>query len=92
MSDAKWVVLYTPSPDVATLAPVHMPAHQKHYRAAHERGELLMIGTFGDPFTQGSMCILDSEDAAKRFAAEDPFVVNGVVQSYEIRRWDEILT
>jgi uncharacterized protein YciI len=24
--------------------------------------------------------------------AEDPFVVNGVVKSYQIREWNEILT
>ena len=87
-----WVLLYTPSERVAELAPVNMPAHREHYLAAHERGELTMVGTFGDPFTQGAMCILVSEEAARRFAEEDPFVVNGVVKSYELRRWDEILT
>lgn len=92
MSGPYWVLLYTPSERVGELAPVNMPAHQAHYRAAHERGELLMVGTFGDPFSQGAMCLLTSEEAARRFAEEDPFVVNGVVKSYELRRWDEVLT
>ena len=36
-------------------------------------GELLMIGTFGDPASQGSMAIFRSREAAERFRAGDPF-------------------
>ena len=32
-----------------------------------------------------------TREAAEEFVAGDPFVANGVVRSYEIRGWDEIL-
>jgi uncharacterized protein YciI len=35
------------------------------------------------------MGIFSTREAAERFAAEDPFVVNGVVRSWEIWEWDE---
>ena len=31
-------------------------------------------------------------EAAATFVAEDPFILNGVVKSYEIREWNEVLT
>ena len=50
-----------------------------------------MVGTFGDPQTQGSMAVFPTREAAEAFVAEDPFVVHGVVRRYEIREWNEIL-
>jgi uncharacterized protein YciI len=38
------------------------------------------------------MAVFATRAAAESFVAGDPFVVNGVVKSHEIREWDEILT
>jgi uncharacterized protein len=88
----KYVVLYEPADDVLTTAPVHYPAHKSRLDEFHRRGEILMVGTFGDPVNEGSMAIFPTREAAESFVAEDPFVVNGVVKSYQIREWNEILT
>jgi uncharacterized protein YciI len=50
-----------------------------------------MVGTFADPQTQGSMAIFRTRDGAEAFAADDPFVVHGVVSKVEIKEWHEIL-
>ncbi len=86
------VVLYTSADDVITKAPVHFPAHTARIDEFRERGEVVMIGTFGDPQAQGSMAIFTSRAAAEAFVAGDPFVLNGVVSAYEIRDWNEALT
>jgi uncharacterized protein YciI len=88
----KYVVLYESADDVAGRAPAHFPAHKARLDDFHGRGDLLMVGTFGDPQTQGSMAIFPTREAAESFVTGDPFVVNGVVKSYEIREWREILT
>jgi uncharacterized protein YciI len=88
----KYVVLYESADDVLTTAPVHYPAHKSRLDDFHRRGEILMVGTFGDPQNEGSMAIFPSREAAESFVAEDPFVVNGVVKRYQIREWNEILT
>jgi uncharacterized protein YciI len=85
------VVLYASSPDVLELAPVHFPAHKARLDEFAAAGTLVGVGTFGDPVTQGSMAIFTSRAAAEAFVAEDPFVLNGVVASYEIRDWDDAL-
>jgi len=88
----KYVLFYESAENVAANAPPHFPAHKERLDRFHERGELLMVGTFGDPQTQGSMSVFRSRQAAEEFASRDPFVLNGVVRSYEIRDWDEVLT
>jgi uncharacterized protein YciI len=88
----KYVLFYESGDDVLTRAPEHFPAHQRRLLEFHERGEILMVGTFGDPQAQGSMAIFPTRETAEAFVAEDPFVLNDVVRSYEIREWDEVLT
>jgi uncharacterized protein YciI len=84
------VVLYASAPDVLSRAPAHFPAHKARLDEFHARGELLLVGTFGDPQAQGSMAIFTTREAAEAFVADDPFVLNGVVRAWEIREWNEI--
>ena len=88
----KYVVLYVSADDIASKAPPHFPAHKERLDEFHTRGDLLMVGTFGDPQSQGSMAIFRTREAAEEFVRDDPFVVNGVVRRYEIRDWNEVLT
>jgi len=83
------VILYTSAPDVLSRAPAHLPAHKARLDAFHARGDLVAVGTFGDPQAQGSMAIFTSRAAAEEFVAADPFVLNGVVAAHEIRDWDD---
>jgi uncharacterized protein YciI len=87
----KHVLLYEPAADVLARAPEHFPAHQARIRDFHGRGEILMVGTFGDPVAQGSMAIFPTREAAEAFVEGDPFVLHGVVARWELREWDEVL-
>jgi uncharacterized protein len=85
----KYVVFYESAEGLAEKVPLHAADHREHWNGFLERGELLMIGPFGDPQTQGSMAVFTTREAAENFARNDPFVVNGVVRSWEIREWNE---
>jgi uncharacterized protein YciI len=87
----KYVLLYESAEGVAEKAPIHAEAHRAHWPPFLERGELLMIGPFGDPQSQGAMSVFRTREAAEEFARSDPFVLNGVVRSWEIREWDEAI-
>ena len=87
----KYVLFYESADDVAVRARPHFAAHRARLDEFHGRGELLMVGTFGDPQAQGSMAIFSTREAAEAFVADDPFVVHGVVRRYELREWNEIL-
>jgi uncharacterized protein len=74
------VLFYEPADDVASKAPAQFQA----------RGDLLMVGTFGNPQEEGSMAIFSSRAAAEDFVGGDPFVLNGVVRAWRVLDWDEI--
>jgi uncharacterized protein len=87
----RYVLFYESSDDVASKAPLYMNRHGGHIDEFHAAGKLLQIGTFGDPQTEGAMCVFTTREAAEEFATNDPFVVNGVVRRWYIREWREIL-
>jgi uncharacterized protein YciI len=86
----KYVLLYESGDDVLARAPAHFPAHGARLDEFHERGTLLAVGTFGNPQEEGSMAIFATREAAEEFAREDPFVLHGVVRSWQVREWDEV--
>ncbi len=87
----KYVVTYESADNVREKAPPHFPAHKERLDAFHARGDLLMVGTFADPQKDGSMAVFKTREAAEEFVAGDPFVLEGVVRSWQIREWNEIL-
>ena len=91
MTEVRYVVLYESGPDVLELAPVHMAAHTVHYEDFAARGLLLAVGTFEQPEVNGSMSVLTTREAAEGFASADPFVVHGVVRSYRVLEWRNML-
>lgn len=84
----KYVLFYESADNVAAKAPAQFPAHKVRYEDFHARGDLLMLGTFGDPQREGSMAIFRSREAAEEFATGDPFALNGVVQRWQVREWN----
>ena len=85
----KYVVMYESADDVREKAPLHFAAHQARWKQYSDRGELLMIGTFSD--LSGSMAVFTTREAAEEFVKGDPFVLHGVVRSWQIREWNEAL-
>ena len=86
----KYVLFYEPADGVVSKAAEHFPAHSARCDSFYERGEMLMVGTFADPQTDGSMTIFTSREAAEEFLTEDPFIVNGVVRAWRILEWNEV--
>jgi uncharacterized protein YciI len=65
------------------------PRHKVIVDAFVARGDVVGIGPLGDG---GNMAIFRSEEAAEAFAAQDPFVLEGLIASFTIRPWmDEML-
>ena len=74
---------------------------REKYRADHlragweavERGELLLGGAAGEGPFKGLLIFTGDNalDAAKAFAAADPYVINGVVTSWTASPWTTVL-
>jgi hypothetical protein len=67
-------------------------AHLELARAAHGRGELLLAGALADPYDRALLVFAgDDPQLAREFARADPYVANGLVTSWEVRQWNEVL-
>src|SRR6185312_3546436 len=66
--------------------------HLKHARAAFDRGELLLGGALADP-VDGAVLVFRgaSSEAVEHFAQTDPYVVNGLVKQWRVRKWNTVI-
>jgi len=56
-------------------------------RAAHERGELLLADALPDPYDRALLVWTAPREVVERFAAADPYVVQGLVTGWTVREW-----
>jgi uncharacterized protein len=60
--------------------------------AAHAKGELLFGGAFSDPADQALLIFrADDKVVAETFAKSDPYVLNGLVKSWEVHGWNVVI-
>jgi hypothetical protein len=67
------------------------PRHRAYLDEFAQGGEVLMIGTFGDPASEGSMAVFRSREAAERFRDGDPFFTEGLVYRSRILDWNPVV-
>jgi len=66
------------------------PRHKAVVDAFVARGDVIGIGPFAD--RGGSLAIFRSREAAELFVKQDPFILEGLIKSFDIREWaDELL-
>jgi len=85
----KCAMLYQNTPGFMEKAPPFIEQHRARIAAVHGRGLLLMTGPLTDG--NGAMGLFTTRESADEFARGDPFVLNGVVASWEVREWREVL-
>jgi len=67
-------------------------AHLTKAWAAVERGELVLAGALTDPLDTGVILFKgESKEVVERFVKEDPYVNNGLIQSWRIREWATVV-
>ena len=76
------------------------PERRKPFRAAHlsyaneavARGELVLGGALADPVDAAVLLFrAPSREAVERFAAKDPYVLNGLVKRWRVREWTTVI-
>ena len=61
-------------------------------RAAESRGELVLAGALANPPDSAVFLFRgESPAAAERFAAADPYVMNGLVTRWRVREWTTVV-
>lgn len=67
-------------------------AHLALARRAHERGELVLAGALVDPVDEAVLIFRGSSpEVAEAFAKSDPYVANGLVKAWRVRKWMTVI-
>ncbi|MDF1501620.1 YciI-like protein [Roseisolibacter sp. H3M3-2] len=88
---AHYLLMYDTAPDYLARRGDFRSAHLALAWAAAERGELVLAGALGDP-PEGAALLFrgDSPDAARRFAEADPYVQNGLITRWAVKKWTTV--
>ena len=76
---------------VAKRAPFR-ELHLGKVREAYDRGEIVLAGALADP-PDGAVLVFrgPSPASAEAFAASDPYVINGLVKNWRVRKWTTVI-
>jgi hypothetical protein len=87
--DETYLLLYTYVDDMAERRGPHREAHLAAIRAERDAGHVTMGGALGTPPTGAAIVWTGvTPQEIESFTAADPYVVNGLVTSRRIERWN----
>ncbi len=92
-SDMKYFALfYSVVDDFLSRRAPYRAEHLRLASEAHRRGELVLAGALGDPADRALLVFRASDSSvAETFARKDPYVVNGLVTTWEVRPWAVVI-
>lgn len=87
-----YLLIYETAPHYLERRANYRNDHLKLAWEAHGRGELMLGGAFAEP-ADGAVLLFkgDSPTAAERFAASDPYVKNGLITRWRVRKWTTVI-
>jgi uncharacterized protein YciI len=87
-----FILFYEYAPDVLEKRAPCRSAHLAYANAFVERGELVLGGALADPVDEGVLIFKAADRSVPdSFAADDPYVRNGVVKSWRVREWTTVV-
>ena len=86
-----FLLTYELAPDYLERRPEFRAEHLALAQEAVARGELLLGGAL-DPADRAVLFFAGEDGAAaERFAANDPYVIEGLVERWEVRAWTTVV-
>jgi uncharacterized protein YciI len=87
-----YLLMYELAPDYLERRGEFRDEHLKLAWEAQARGEIVLAGALADPSDYAMLLFsADSPEPAKRFAAADPYVTNGLVTSFLVQQWNTVV-
>lgn len=85
-----FVLMYDFDHDFAMNRLSYRRAHLERIKEAYDSGALVIAGAFSEPL-DGSIMVFREAPAAEKFAMSDPYVANGLVKTWRVRKWDTVI-
>lgn len=87
-----FILIYDTAADYLQRRAEFRSAHLALAWQAAERGELLLAGAVGEPADSALLLFnCNSADIPAAFAKADPYVVNGLVKSWQVKPWHTVV-
>jgi uncharacterized protein YciI len=92
MNMAYYALIYEAVEDFVARRTPFREEHLGMARKAYERGELVLAGALPDP-PVGALLIFQATSPvpAEQFAANDPYVKNGLINKWKVRNWNVVV-
>lgn len=87
-----FILFYEVVDDYLECRGAYRAEHLEMARAATKRGDLRYAGAYAEP-ADGAALVFRGEDEgiARAFAEADPYVINGLVESWHVRQWSVVI-
>ena len=85
------VLFYDVVDDYITRRAQFRDEHLALAQSAHERGVLVLAGAYADPADRALLVFRGDPSVAEQFAADDPYVKNGLVVRHHVRKWTVVI-
>lgn len=83
-----FLLIYHYAPDYIDRRAEFRPMHLALAAKASDAGDLILGGALTEPFDTGLLLFHSiDKSTADAFAQSDPYVINGLVERYEVRHW-----
>jgi uncharacterized protein len=87
-----FLLFYDLCDDYVARRSAYRDEHLKLAWAARDRDELVLGGALADPVDTALLLFAgDTPDVAQRFAENDPYVINGLVERWRVREWTTVV-
>jgi uncharacterized protein YciI len=88
---AHFHLFYELAPDYLERRAQFRDEHLALAWASHSRGELVLGGALADPVDNAVLLFnCESPSTVEDFVKSDPYVTNGLVKSWRVRRWTTV--
>jgi len=85
-----YILFYDLVADYIEKRAAYRAEHLDLVRGAHERGEIVMAGALADP-ADLAVIVFRSAEVGEAFAKADPYVNNGLVKAWRVRKWNTVV-
>jgi hypothetical protein len=87
-----YLLTYDLAPDYLERRGTFRDEHLRRAWEAQRAGELVLAGALDEP-AETALLVFDCKSAEPvlLFAATDPYVVNGLVKSFQVRKWNTVV-
>ncbi len=87
-----YALLYDYVGDVLERRPLYRDEHLSMLRDLHAQGVIPLAGAWDDPVDGAAIVFrADNTGVIEEFVAADPYVRNGLVASWRVRRWNVVI-